>query len=246
MSSPLRLLLIDTPALHRRCLAAFLSRRRGIRVVGDAASGEGGLGQVQSLRPDVVLVEPEVPDGGSTLVANLHAAAPECALVVLTLGSDESSVRRTLLAGARAYLRKDCEPQELVRVIERVAAGELVLGRGVSESILLIEDDHPHGSPLEGLSERELEVLRLIAQGLSNPEIASALCITENTVKGHVTRILDKLGLENRVQIATYALSHGLAGWPPRSGGRANPAVEGRVKPLHSRMAAPARKARLV
>ena len=231
MSLPLRLLLIDAPALHRRCLAAILGRRRGIRVVGDADSGKNALGQAQSLRPDVVLVEPDVPDGGPKLVAGLRAAAPDCDVVVVTDGRDDGGARRMLLAGARAYLRKDCEPQDVLRAIERVKAGELVLGPGVSDSILRdLDSEHPRGSALDGLSDRELEVLRLISHGLSNPEIASALYITENTVKGHVTRILDKLGLENRVQIATYALTHGLNGAPVASGGRANPTAGGAAR----------------
>jgi DNA-binding NarL/FixJ family response regulator len=214
MSLSLRLLLVDAPTLHRRCLAAFLSRRRGIRIIGETGNGRKAVCQAQSLRPDVVLVEPEVPDGGPQLVASLSGAAPGIAVLVLTLGSDNRSARHMLLAGARGYLRKDCEPQDIVRAIERVRAGELVLGPGTSDSLLReLDGEHPRGSALDGLSGRELEVLHLITEGSTNPEIARGLYITENTVKGHVTKILGKLALENRVQLATYALRHELA--PP-------------------------------
>jgi DNA-binding NarL/FixJ family response regulator len=128
--------------------------------------------------------------------------------VVLTEASTDPGVGGALQAGARGYLQKSCDPEALVRTIERVHLGELVVAAQAAP--LLNGHGRPHART-EALTDRELEVLRLVARGRTNPGIAHELGITEHTAKEHLANILDKLGLENRVQVATYAVHHGLA-----------------------------------
>lgn len=193
-------------------------------MIGEAGSGSQALAEAQALRPDLVVVEPEVPEGGPPLVADLSRGAAGCAVLVLTGGGDEGAASRALQAGARGYLVKDCAPEELVRAIERVHDGELVLASGAAEAVLkdLGTDPERASGPL-GLTAREGDVLGLVVQGRTNPEIARALCITEHTVKGHVARILRKLGVGNRVELAAHATRDGLATPAPVDGAGAPP-----------------------
>jgi two-component system response regulator DesR len=136
MVEPIRILLVEIPTLSRRCLAALLNRRRGFRVVGEAASGPHALEQARRLAPDIALVEPAVPGGGPRLVAQLCRDTPCGAVLVLTLGGAAGAARRALEAGARGYLEKDCEPEELVRAIERVRAGDLIVAQAAADAVL--------------------------------------------------------------------------------------------------------------
>jgi DNA-binding NarL/FixJ family response regulator len=231
MPNSVRLLLIDTPMLPRRSLAALLNRRRGFHVVGEAETGSSAVHQARALQPDVAVVELDVPDGGPQLVADLSREAPGCAVLVLTQGNEGRAATRALQAGARGYLDKNCEPDDLVRTIERVRTGELVVAPRVAAAVVRELSGEPSRGPASnGLTEREIEVLRLVAYGRTNPEIARELCITQHTVKGHLSNILNKLGLENRVQLATYAMQLGLAEPPDEDGtGRAGRAELGQV-----------------
>ena len=212
MSAPLRLLLVDHQALLRRCLATLLNRRRGLHVVGEAATGAEARARARALRPDVVVVEPEVPDGGPGLVADLCRELSRCSVVVLTAGDGHDAASQALRAGARGYLRKACELDDLLRAIERVRVGELVVAPEVADGVLNgLGNERSPAPRADGLTGRELEVLRLISQGRTNPEIARELSITEHTVKGHLAKILGKLRLGNRVQLATYAMQRGIA-----------------------------------
>jgi DNA-binding NarL/FixJ family response regulator len=247
---------VDNARLDRRLLAAFLSRRRRFSVVGEAENGKRALAQARALRPDVVLVEPEVFEGGPELVGALCAATPRSLLLVLTRAKHEESPRPLLQAGARGYLRKDdCEPEDVVRAIERVIAGEVVLGPGAGKSIFSdVDADQPRSSDLGGLSGREREVLSLIAAGATNREIARELYITENTVKGHVATILNKLGLDNRVQLATFALRHDLGPELPPEVVRVDPSIRtareaqtsARQKPFQRSLAGPRLRATVI
>ncbi|MGH2461949.1 MAG: LuxR C-terminal-related transcriptional regulator [Chloroflexota bacterium] len=212
MQEPVRLLLVDSPTLHRRSLAALLNRRRGLRVVGEAANGPEAIVRVRALHPDVAIVEPKVPDGGSALVAGLCQEDAECLVLVLTSSSDDGEVRQVLQAGARGYLDKDREPDDLVRAIERIHAGDLVVSQSAADSALReLVGSPPPESRSGGLTTREIEVLRQVARGKTNPQIARELFITEHTVKAHLANIQGKLGLGNRVQLATYATQQRIA-----------------------------------
>jgi DNA-binding NarL/FixJ family response regulator len=207
MAHEIRLLLVDTPTLARRCLAALLNRRRGLRVIGEAASGPDALAAAQALAPDMVVVEPAVPNGGAQLVAALCRQVPGRAVLVLAQPGDDVAASRALQAGARGYLIKDCEPDHLVRTIERVNAGELVVAPEAARVMLReFAGEEARGAESgDALTAREREVLGLVAYGRTNPGIAQELSITEHTVKGHVAKILRKLRVDNRVQLAAYA-----------------------------------------
>ena len=205
---PIRVLLVDHPGLSRYGLVAVLTRRRGLRVVGEADNGMAAHSLARVAQPDVVIVDTTVPGAGLELVTDLCHAVPGCAVLVLTQQASDDAVSGALQAGARGYMLKSCEPEDLVRTIERIHLGEVV----VTAQTTSLRNGLVHlpGQP-DGLTERELEVLRLVARGRTNPSIAHELSITEYTAKEHLANILAKLGLENRVQIATYAVHHGLA-----------------------------------
>jgi two-component system, NarL family, response regulator DevR len=204
MPDRIRVLLVDSPALIRQCLSLLLGRKRRLEIVGEAGSRREALDQVASLSPDVVLVDPAVPDGGPSLVAELCTQAPDTAVVVLTGTASEGSVARMLQQGVRGYLEKSCDLAAVVQCVERVNTGEVVIARSLSGSLPCDFETYRDGAA-SALSSREREVLSLVADGRTNGEIARDLYITEHTVKSHLARILSKLRLDNRVQLATYA-----------------------------------------
>ena len=206
-----RILLVDGSALFRRALATLLNHRRGLRVVGEAASGAEALAQCQEAQPDVVLLDPAINDGGPGLIAELARRQPSCAVVVLCDDSTNEQASAVLQAGARGYLLKSCEPDDLVRTIERVRAGELVVSPAVAGMVFRSTGIQPdRGRDLSTLTDREREVLSLVALGKTNAQIAQELAITEHTVKTHLAKVLGKLRAENRVQLAALAVEHGL------------------------------------
>jgi DNA-binding NarL/FixJ family response regulator len=210
MPEPIRLLLVDAPTLSRRCLAAFLNRRRGLQVVGEAATAAQALAQVCTLQPDVVVVEPEVANDGPRFLAELCQAA-SAAVLVLTLETGGGTAGRALQVGARGYIQKHCEPEDVVRAIERVHAGELMVGSSAADRLLKDLASNLSSAPsLPELTARERDVLQQVSLGRTNVEIARRLYITEHTVKGHLANILRKLHLENRVQVARYAMQNSL------------------------------------
>jgi two-component system, NarL family, nitrate/nitrite response regulator NarL len=213
MTESIKLVLIDQPTLFRRCVVTYLQRRRGLQVVADSGSGALGVALARSRSPDVVVVEPNVPEGGRELIVELCRAIPNGAVVVLTDSDRDvsgTSLSQALQAGARAYLDKGCEPEDLVRAVQRAAGGEVV----VSANPKAVASDLNTPGVLSGtggaLTNRQREVVRLVAGGFTNAEIARTLSITEHTAKGHLAQILRKLALGNRVQLATYALQQGL------------------------------------
>lgn len=209
MLARVRVFLVDRPTLFRRSLGALLHRRRGLQVVGEADNGAQALAQARVLRPDVLVVEPAVPGGGPPLIAALDREVGGCAVLVLTDEGDQKAVGLALRAGARGYLHKDCEPDDLVRAIHCVQAGELVVTRNVISAVLRAPGEASAGEP-GGLTQREFEVLQLVTRGCRNAEIARGLVVSEHTVKAHLANILYKLGLRNRVELAAFALQHGL------------------------------------
>ncbi|HEX8968244.1 MAG TPA: response regulator transcription factor [Chloroflexota bacterium] len=216
MAESIRVLLIDQPLLSRRCLGAYLQRQRGLRVLADTGSGKAGLALARTQRPDVVIVEPAVPEGGRDLIADLTQSNPGGAVVALTDGTGESgviSVAQALQAGARAYIEKACEPGDLARAIHRVAHGEVVVSVKAEAIATEVTAGGLASPPGPSLTSREREVVRLVAAGFTNAEIARTLCITEHTAKGYLAQMLRKLELGNRVQLATFALQQGLG--PP-------------------------------
>jgi two-component system, NarL family, response regulator LiaR len=212
---PIRVLLVDDHAVVRKGLRALLEREPGIQVVGEAEDGERAVQLAERLRPDVVLMDLEMPVlNGTEATRRISERDPEARIVVLTSHAAEEDVFPALKAGAQGYLLKHSPPEDVLRAIRRAHTGETVLHPTIAR--LVLEDLRRPPRPrlpatTDPLSERELEVLRLIARGMSNQEIADNLVVGEATVRSHVSAILRKLQLASRTQAALYALREGLA-----------------------------------
>lgn len=208
----IRILLVDDQPIIRQGLRSMLESNPDMQVVGEADNGQRALAQVPLLQPDVVLMDIRMPvmDGvaATQAMAQLH---PDVRVLVLTTFDDHEYVSQAMRLGARGYLLKDTEPEELALAIRAVYKGHTQLGPGLMEKALLspepvISATEPPPE-LAQLTPRELEVLQLIASGANNREIAQTLYLSENTVKNYVTSILNRLNLRDRTQAALFAHS---------------------------------------
>ncbi|RSN52535.1 DNA-binding response regulator [Amycolatopsis sp. WAC 04182] len=218
MTAPVRVLVCDDQMLVRTGLVTIIDAQPDLEVAGECGDGRTAVDLAARLRPDVVVMDVRMPvlDGieATRLMAGAGVAEPGKVLVVTTFNLDEY-VYRALRAGASGFLLKDAPPDRLLNGIRTVADGAALLDPEVTRRLVgryaarirPPEDEAPDGSPL---TPRELEVLRLIADGLSNSEIAATLMISQETVKTFVSRMLAKLGLRDRVQAVIYAFRHGL------------------------------------
>lgn len=212
--TPVRVLLVDDQALFREALATLLATHDGIDVVGEAGNGEEALSQVDAVEPDVVLMDLRMPvlDGvGAT--RRLRGDHPDVQVIALTTFDDDEDVFAALRAGAVGYLLKDVSSARLIEAVLAAARGESVLQPSVAAKVVarFAQLPEPRPRPLVApLSERELDVLRLLADGRSNREIAAKLFLAEGTVKNHVTNLLGKLGARDRTQAALRARDLGL------------------------------------
>jgi DNA-binding NarL/FixJ family response regulator len=213
----IRILLVDDQALFREGLRTLLSVHSDIEVVGEAANGQEALKLAATLHPAVVLMDLRMPVlDGIAATRRLRATQPECRVIVLTTFDDDEDVFEGLRAGAVGYLLKDVPSEKLAEAIRAAARGESFLQPSVAAKVIaeftrLADQAPPRPQPLiEPLSDRELEILRLVASGESNKEIAARLAIAEGTVKNHVTNILGKLGARDRTQAALKAKELGL------------------------------------
>jgi DNA-binding NarL/FixJ family response regulator len=214
---PVRVLLVDDQALFREALATLLEVRPEIEVVGEAADGAEALDRVAGLQPDVVLMDLHMPVlDGIAATRRLRVERPGTRVLALTTFDDDEDVFAALRAGAVGYLLKDVSGDRLVEALLAAARGESVLQPSVAARVVarfaeLPDDAPPRPQPLVvPLSDRELEVLRLLADGGSNREIAAAMFLAEGTVKNHVTNVLAKLGARDRTQAALRGRSLGL------------------------------------
>lgn len=217
MTDPIRILIADDHALVREGMRALLDARPDMEVVGEAGNGEEAVHRALLLSPDVTLLDLVMPvKGGIEAIHEIKAKQPEARLLVITSFSEDERVYRAVKAGALGYLLKDSSPQELVQAIHNVCKGKLSLHPDVAVK-LINEMNRPSDLPPteDPLTERELEVLKLVAKGWSNGEIAEELIITERTVGAHVSNILGKLHLANRTQAALYALRTGISDLEP-------------------------------
>ncbi len=208
--SMIRILIVEDQTLMRHGLRTILELEPGLEVVGEAASGEEGVQRALELRPDVILMDVQMPGlNGVEATATITREWPEARLIILTTFDRDDYVYQGVRAGALGYLLKDTPADQLIATIRRVYAGEAFIQPEIA-SRALRELMHPQSQPLEALSDREREVLVLLAQGLSNRDIADKLVITEGTVKNHVSNVLGKLQAENRTQAADIARRRGL------------------------------------
>jgi two-component system, NarL family, response regulator LiaR len=206
-------LIVDDHAIVREGIRSFFASQPDCRVVGEAESGEAAVRIATELVPDIVLMDLVMPGmNGVEATHRLKQVSPHSQVIVLTSFHDDAHIFSALRAGALSYVLKDIPPVELVEVVRKATRGESVLHPQVAARVVaeLRGSRLAAPNPFVELSERELEVLRLIADGLSNAEIAALLSISEKTVKGHLSNILSKLHLMDRTQAAVFAWQQGL------------------------------------
>jgi DNA-binding NarL/FixJ family response regulator len=213
MSDPISILIVDDHEVVRNGIRAYLSTLPDFQVVGEADSGEEAIKLVTDLIPDVVLMDLIMPgmDGVET-TREVRKISPRTQVVVLTSYHEDVHIFPALKAGAISYILKDMKMDKLVETIHRAVDGEVTLHPLVAARVLqnIRGESSDEETLFTDLTERELDVLKLIANGLSNGQIAAELVISENTVKGHVSNILSKLHLADRTQVAVYAWQKGL------------------------------------
>lgn len=212
MSEPIRVLIADDHAIVREGMAKLLNRN-GFELVGEAANGVEALKMALELRPDVLVLDLKMPlKDGLTVIQELKSVNLDARILVLTSFDDDDKVFPAIKMGAQGYLLKDSPPDQLLKAIEEIHGGRSSLHPDIARKVLR-EIRHPPTLPPaeQPLTEREIDVLQLIAQGLSNQEVAEKLVISERTVAGHVRNILGKLHLASRTQAALYAIRTGLS-----------------------------------
>ncbi|MFE7104690.1 response regulator [Streptomyces sp. NPDC057575] len=209
----IRVLLVDDHQVVRRGLRTFLEIQDDIEVVGEAADGAEGVARIEELRPDVVLMDIKMPGtDGIEALRRLRELENPAKVLIVTSFTEQRTVVPALRAGASGYVYKDVDPDALAGAIRSVHAGHVLLQPEVAGALLAQEDSGSGTGRGSTLTEREREVLGLIADGRSNREIARALVLSEKTVKTHVSNILMKLDLSDRTQAALWAVRHGAAG----------------------------------
>jgi NarL family two-component system response regulator LiaR len=213
MTDLIRIFIADDHAIVREGLRALLATEPGLELVGEANDGLQAVSKVRDLRPDVMLIDMLMPRmDGLEAILEIRKDWPEAKIIVLTSFSDDEKVFSAIRSGALGYLLKDSSPQDLLQAIHSVARGEGFLSPTIASKVMR-EINQPSKLPptKDPLTEREVEILQLVAQGLTNDEIAEKLVVSEKTVRTHVSHILAKLQLANRTQAALYALKEGLA-----------------------------------
>jgi NarL family two-component system response regulator LiaR len=213
MTEIIHVLLVDDHDIVREGQRALISTEPGMEVVGEATDGFEAIALTKSLQPDVILLDLHMPNkDGLAAIPELKEENPESRILVLTSFTEDEKVYAAIKAGALGYLLKDSTPQQILSAIRDVSMGETSLGPRIAQKLMREiqkESDSPRTE--DPLTVREMEVLKLVAEGLTNQNIADELVISERTVRTHVTHILAKLHLANRTQAALYALREGLA-----------------------------------
>ncbi|MCK6627981.1 MAG: response regulator transcription factor [Anaerolineae bacterium] len=215
MTSPIRLLIADDHTMVRQGLSQICAGEADMQVVGQAADGQEACRLAAQLQPDVVVMDINMPvlDGVQT-TGQLTAASPNLGVIILTMYRQDQYVFEAIKAGARAYLLKDADSDELLRAIRAVAAGEALLDPAIAlkmiEEFRRLQNDVSGPDQVTPLIELEMNILRLVAQGLNNQEIGDRLGLSEKTVRNRLTVIFSKLHVNNRTQAALYVLRRGL------------------------------------
>jgi NarL family two-component system response regulator LiaR len=212
MSQTIRVLIVDDHTIVRKGIRALLTEIADLEVVGEAADGQEAVAQADRLCPDVILMDLAMPRmDGIEATRQIKAQHPESRILVMTSFATDDKVLPAIKAGAMGYLLKESAPRDLVQAIHQIYRGESSLHPVIARKVLE-EIAHPpnYSQTVDSLTEREVTVLRLVAQGLSNQDIAKKLHVRVSTVRTHVSNIMSKLYLANRVQATLYALREGL------------------------------------
>jgi DNA-binding NarL/FixJ family response regulator len=211
--TPIRVLLVDDHAVVRMGLRSFFDLQDDIEVVGEAGDGSEGVALARRLKPDVVLMDLMMPNmDGLTAIARIKSEMPETEIVAVTSFIEEEKVTAALEAGASGYLLKDAEAEEVASAVRAAFAGEVHLDPAVARLLAQrLRTRKTEPDPVEPLTDRERDVIRLLGQGMSNKDIGAALFITERTARTYVSNILGKLGLASRTQAALWAVEHKLS-----------------------------------
>lgn len=211
---PIRVCVVDDHPMMRDGIAYALSEELDFQIIGDGASADDAIALAGSLRPDVILLDINMPGGGLAALQHITVNCPAVACVVITANEDGETVGKALRIGARGYVLKGMSGTDLARALRSIAQGELYITPSLAKALLIAADDQATSTPnkaglgLDYLTKREDDILRLIAQGMINKQIGFELGLTEKTVKHYVTNILQKLQVTNRVEAAIIAQQH--------------------------------------
>jgi DNA-binding NarL/FixJ family response regulator len=214
----IRILLVDDQPLFRRAIAQLIGEQPGLTIVGEADNGLQALEMARSLHPDMVLMDVEMPVmNGVEATHRIREELPAIKVVILTVSEADEHLFDAIRFGAHGYLLKDLRPEQLYDLIRAVMRDETALSPAIAGRLLREFRERPEAGRVitpeasgPNLTQREVEILQLVAEGMSNKEIGSRLSITEGTVKNHVHNALEKLQLENRIQAAAYVVRHGM------------------------------------
>jgi DNA-binding NarL/FixJ family response regulator len=209
---PIRVMIVDDHQIVREGLQILLAEESEFEVVGTAGDGATALALVETVNPDVIMMDLVLPDlDGIEVTRRILEKHPSMRVLILTTFAEDQSVRNAIRAGAIGYLLKDVLKPDLLRALRDTAAGRASLHPEAQQHLMRQVTESQTPPPHASLTKREADILRLIAEGRSNKEIALALSLTEGTVKGYVSTIFDKLGVADRTQAALYAVKHGQA-----------------------------------
>lgn len=209
MTGPIRVFLLDDHEIVRRGIAHLLGEELDIVVVGEAASAAEAMARLPASRPDVAVLDARLPDGsGIDVCRDIRSEMPEIRCLILTSYDDDDALFAAVMAGAAGYLLKQVRSASFVDAVRQVAAGKSLLDPSVTERLLVrLRDGKPLNSRMASLTDREREILALIADGMTNRQIGDALFLAEKTVKNYVSGLLAKLGMQRRTQAAVYGAS---------------------------------------
>ncbi len=219
-ADPIRVMIVDDHALFRRGLIMVLESEEGVDVVAEAEDGEEAIRKAEEFAPDVVLMDVRMPRvSGIEATRSISEVVPSAKILMLTVSDEEEDLYEAIKAGANGYLLKEISIEEVADSIRAVVQGQTLITPSMASKLiaefnsLAKRAEEKQQVPAPRLTDRELEVLKLVAKGMSNREIAEELYISENTVKNHVRNILEKLHLHSRMQAVTYALREKLLGF---------------------------------
>ena len=214
----IKVLIVDDHTLFRKGLINLIQQHKDFDVVGEAKDGREGVLLAKSLSPDVILMDVEMPQmNGIQATQAIRKTNPDVRIMMLTVSEEDEDLFSAIKAGAKGYLVKDVEPEQLIRAIELLAKGEAVIPHAMASKVLTEFNNisklkqNTQGTEAKPLTAREQDVLRLLAKGETNKEIGNHLYISEHTVKIHLRNILKKLHMNNRIQVAIYAYKEGFA-----------------------------------